>query len=1262
VDDNVVLAQAASTDESIRYHGQKGYENQIDGPMSSKDNEKSPNSKTGSDDDSPAPSQKEHEGVNSHRVYPHLLQGSKSSYLQERRQRRGKPQSMNNAHGSEGNDASDNANVSEGREDDNDGPEDDDERNHKNDGLYDDKEGENNDRDHGGMKDGSGEEESEESLRKSKRFHPLGRGGNKRSPELLLQDTTSMWKNEQYNLAPKRSRIAHSLVSHESVQKENERSIKPHGERDEEEEEAHDKIDDDGKEDALAPNHDDEDENDKENEIRENEEDDRDHHGPDEDKDTNKNEGPPDPMPESRTQRGSSVRQRDASSLVSKHEPVLNHGRVKRAQAHPMIEDEGDKEDKHDDNENENQKKNAAEKHDDEGPKKKNEDDNENDEHDESNNDPRPSAEKREGRQKHVQLLQAPPIHLEGTPEGKDGPRSKWQELDGGEDRNQDKDEGSKQNKKEFDENGGMHNDKHGDEGTIKENRDDDGDKNDSSTSSEVKKRVNLHAQLLQDAPPTIKKPPQHASSFITQVSKQTSEVVERSKKQQRERQKKTGTDDYFHTELFTTEAVDDWDEEDEEEHKKSAGPSVGLEIEVSITPEGGIMKAPEAAENIRRVSRSTLNQLVQQNARIERKPQAEHPLEQKLRHSHSGSQIYTQFYLGDEEKPAWLIPDTGSTMLWTDTSSSSFIQESSILEVKFGTGQLSGPIGTDNLCLKKNNGKRSDNDINFCTTVSMARIKKKQGIWDNDVNGILGMAMPQMMEETAPSHKTGSFFQQLVRSGVLPKNEVTFTMPRQGNKGSVFWGGRPKNLIQGKLHHFPVTKSKFWTMRLLQFRVGCCCISLKDGKNCDQDQEFPDTAEGNKQLQETCLATKCKKSSLLHTGAESRPYSKEYSNQHQHLIADTGTTFESFPKGAYHTIKRMGLLQKSKCEHVPGTNKLKYPTFQYELYQGEGRSHWLELTPEDYLVRSREHGHSACTAGFMHVDAPKDAGPAAILGQSYLANHAMQFKLHCSTTDASSCRGIVGLGRTRQDTKTWKKHTAVDYDPQSNRESVLDEEDKDDAAKEEEDDSDVDGLSGTEGNLEGAKQPIDEKSELETTDSQDSLVQAQSSKAHIPRGEKKKDAEEDKHEPRSDPLDTVAMPMVNKKKHANTAAAADEDEDDDANEEGQRARESKGQHLAQVKWTGHRKPLIPLTEKLSYHETGEPSRERSNGRGHDDVGENDDAREYHPAREPGLREDGGEEPNEGGGDTQDSENEDENEGGPKNNENEDARTKGPEN
>lgn len=189
-------------------------------------------------------------------------------------------------------------------------------------------------------------------------------------------------------------------------------------------------------------------------------------------------------------------------------------------------------------------------------------------------------------------------------------------------------------------------------------------------------------------------------------------------------------------------------------------------------------------------------------------------------------SQYVGPLKVGSQGDILSVVYDTGSTNLWFAStlckngpclkrrrydpySSSTYKEGDYDLHVTFGTGELSGQQGVDDVEMAGFKVKQQ--------TFAMIEVEKGSIFDQLDFEGILGFAFPKMS-----ANHVEPFFDQVMQQKLLKTNAFSFFFTKLPKDASaVFFGDVDPRLYQGELTGFPIIEDYYWTVDLKQFKIG---------------------------------------------------------------------------------------------------------------------------------------------------------------------------------------------------------------------------------------------------------------------------------------------------------------------------------------------------------------------------------------------------------------------------------------------------------
>mmetsp|Transcript_12472 Transcript_12472/g.17398 ORF Transcript_12472/g.17398 Transcript_12472/m.17398 type:complete len:445 (-) Transcript_12472:248-1582(-) len=260
-----------------------------------------------------------------------------------------------------------------------------------------------------------------------------------------------------------------------------------------------------------------------------------------------------------------------------------------------------------------------------------------------------------------------------------------------------------------------------------------------------------------------------------------------------------------------------------------------------------------------------------------------------------AGSQYVGDIHIGTPPQRASVVFDTGSSNLWVTSSecetyscsvhnrfhhnfSSTFTDIGQQMDVQFGTGAISGSLGTDVFHL---------GPVHIPGQV-FGRITSETGqVFLNDFDGIAGLSFSEL---SATKEKT--LFDNLIAARQLEKNWLSFYYDVSGHSGIVFGDVHP-HLYHGPIHWVNVNKRLYWQVELYDVTIGRHSLR-RQGTLC------PQVAKGK-----SCT-----------------------------LVFDTGTSIFTAPSSsAGHMLELMETLREPLCYHVADANGRQRFCFDHSEY-----------------------------------------------------------------------------------------------------------------------------------------------------------------------------------------------------------------------------------------------------------------------------------------------------------------------------------------
>jgi len=317
-----------------------------------------------------------------------------------------------------------------------------------------------------------------------------------------------------------------------------------------------------------------------------------------------------------------------------------------------------------------------------------------------------------------------------------------------------------------------------------------------------------------------------------------------------------------------------------------------------------------------------------------------------------SGGQSFQQTCTIEDQAQVWVVFDTGSTNIWISSdlcksgpctlpgrhsfnhkASGTYKKPESLLQltVQFGTGRITGPQAVDDFHI----GPFTVYNQTF------AMIESEQGNVFREVpfEGIVGLAFDKMS-----ANHVQPFFSSLIQQKAMHHNEFAFYFSRDNPAANaLFWGGVDKNFYEGDLEYFPVVDPYYWSLKLLNFKIGEHVILEPSS------------------------------STYKKAGNPSRQWTGPVA------LVDTGTTFFTAESDKFHEV--MNKLPPGDCKYV--TEKT-HPPITITLENSLGKPSDFVLNNKQYMTTSGKDSHH-CSPAFMQIDIPDEHGPGMVLGEVFL-------------------------------------------------------------------------------------------------------------------------------------------------------------------------------------------------------------------------------------------------------------------------------------
>jgi len=182
------------------------------------------------------------------------------------------------------------------------------------------------------------------------------------------------------------------------------------------------------------------------------------------------------------------------------------------------------------------------------------------------------------------------------------------------------------------------------------------------------------------------------------------------------------------------------------------------------------------------------------------------------------------------DQSKVWVVFDTGSTNIWIASdlcnkepctlpgrhrfdhlASATFKYPESMLQltVQFGTGRIKGPQAVDDFHIGP--------FTVYNQTFAMIEDEKGQVFHDLPFEGIVGMGFDKMS-----ANHVRPFFSSIIQQKALKHNEFAFYFSKDvPSANAIFWGGVDKTFYEGDLEYFPVIDPYYWSLKLVNFKIG---------------------------------------------------------------------------------------------------------------------------------------------------------------------------------------------------------------------------------------------------------------------------------------------------------------------------------------------------------------------------------------------------------------------------------------------------------
>jgi hypothetical protein len=274
---------------------------------------------------------------------------------------------------------------------------------------------------------------------------------------------------------------------------------------------------------------------------------------------------------------------------------------------------------------------------------------------------------------------------------------------------------------------------------------------------------------------------------------------------------------------------------------------------------------------------------------------------------------------------------------MFNQTASATFKYPQSMLQltVQFGTGKLTGPQAIDDFHIGP--------FTVYNQTFAMIETETGSVFEHEPFDGIVGLAFDKMS-----ANHVQPFFSSIIQQKAMKHNEFAFYFSKDNpSANALFWGGVDKRFYEGDLQYFPVVDPYYWSLKLLQFKIGN-----------DQMLGPSDANEGQASLVET-------------SGA--RTWNGPVA------VVDTGTTFFTAESGKFSEVMRK--LPPADCKEITDES---HPPITITLENSLGKPTDFVMDNKQYMTHSGK-GSSRCSPAFMQIDLPREHGPGMVLGEIFM-------------------------------------------------------------------------------------------------------------------------------------------------------------------------------------------------------------------------------------------------------------------------------------